>query len=287
MTITEAAPLKVPHRPYSRIRGKRERSVTEIIGYKAIGGLPWAAARETAEFAVRHQDQWMDLSEDEAVERLRLHHRGVWDSRAAIGTATHSVGEAWFNGETVDLFDVVCDLAANDRAAKSWQGHEAEMTERLVPYVDGLEKWWNDWTPSGGTAEDCVRTPGVYIGQRDRWGVTMRGATWGIDWKTTAEQDGSKALYLDSWTLQLTAYDRASELVDYGFDENGKVVELGTRPNAPVQRHGILHLRGDGEYALYPVDVNDAAYEAFLGLARVGEWLRKIEKVTPTAAELS
>jgi len=290
MTITEevgTAKATKLHRPYSRIRNKPERSVTEIIGLKSIGGLPWAAARETAEFAVRHQNEWVFLDEEEAVDRLRLHHRGVWDSRAAIGTATHAVMEAWFAGVTVDLCEVVCDLAENDRSAKSWQGHEDEMTERLVPYIDGLEKWWNDWTPSGGTAEDCIRTPGVYVGQRDRWGVEMNGHTWGLDLKTTAELDGSKALYLDSWTLQLSAYSRAEQIVDYGLDEKDKVVELGTRPNEPVERHGIVHLRGDGEYALYPVEVTDASYEAFLGLARVGEWLRMIEKITPTPAALS
>lgn len=284
MTTTAAAKL---HRPYSRIRNKPERSVTEIIGLKAIPGLPWGAAKETALFAVNHQDEWAELETDAAVDRLRTHHRGVWDSRASFGTATHTVMESWFQGETVDLYELVCDLAANERTAVTWRGHEDEMTERLVPYVDGLEKWWNDWTPSGGTAEDCVRTPGIYVGQRDRWGVNMGGSTWGLDLKTTAEQDGSKGLYYDSWCLQLTAYDRAAELVDYALDEKNKVVELGTRPNERVDKHGIVHLRGDGNYALYPVEVTDAAYEAFLGLARVGTWLRAAEKVELTPAELS
>lgn len=286
MTTTESPP-KPLHRPYSRIRGKRERSVTEIIGLKSIPGLPWGAAKETALFAVNHQDEWSDLDTDAAVDRLRTHHRGVWDSRATFGTATHSVMEAWFNGQTVDLYELVCDLAANERSAKTWQGHEDEMTERLIPYVDGLEKWWNDCSPTGGSAEDCVRTRDVFVGQRDRWGVKMGGSTWGLDLKTTAEQDGSKGLYYDSWCLQLTAYDRADELVDYGLDEKDKVVELGTRPNERVDKHGIIHLRGDGNYALYEVQVTDASFAAFLGLARVGEWLRDIEKVELTAADLS
>jgi len=287
VTVAEATPTPKLHRPYSRLRGRPERSVTEIIGLKAIPGLPWGAAKETALFAVNHQDQWAELDTDAAVDRLRTHHRGVWDSRAAIGTACHAVMESWFAGETVDLEALVCDMAENDYAAKTWRGAEEDAIERLIGYVDGLEKWWNDWQPSGGTSEDCIRTPGVYVGQRDRWGVQMGGASWGLDLKTTAEQEASKALYYDSWCLQLTAYSRADEVVDYGLDENGKVIELGTRPNEPVEKHGIIHLRGDGNYALYPVEVTDASFEAFLGLARVGKWLRSVEKLEMVPAALS
>lgn len=309
MTATEVA-HKPLHRPYARLRGKPERSVTEIIKLKSIPGLPWGAAKETALFAVNHQDEWTDLETDDAVNRLRTHHKGIWDGRAAIGTATHFVLEAWFAGQTVNLFKLVCDLAGTevtpqqddevdtegkripyvktDYAARTWVGHEAEATERLVGYVNGLERWWNDWQPSGGTSEDCVRTPGIYVGQRDRWGVTMKGGqTWGLDLKSTAQTDDDKGLYLDSWTLQLTAYDRAQELVDYAENDKGKVIELGTRPNERVDRHGIIHLRGDGDYALYPVDVTDEAYEAFLGLAHVGTWLRAIDKLDVTPASLS
>lgn len=281
MSIAEVAVQPVPHRPYSRIRGKRERSVTEIIGIKSVGGLPWAAARETAMFAVHHQDEWRDLPDDEAVDRLRTHHRGVWDSRASIGTAVHTVMESWFAGSPVDLAEIVADLAENERTAKTWRGHEAEIVTRLIPYVDGLEQWWTDWSPTGGTSEDCVREPGVYIGQRDRWGVTMDGSTWGLDLKSTAEQDPSKALYLDSWKLQLAAYSRASECVDYGWVD-GKLTEIGTRPNEPVQRHGIVHLRGDGDYTMVEVEITDADYEAFMRLAHFGHWLNGVEKQTPT-----
>lgn len=273
----------VPHRPYSRIRGKRERSVTEIIGLKSIQGLPWAAARETAMFAVHHQDKWSDLAPDDATEHLRRHFRGVWDSRAAIGTATHAVMEAWFAGETVDLYDIVCDLAQNERTAKTWQGREDEMTTLVTGYVDGLEKWWNDWSPKGGSAEDCVRYPGVYVGQRDRWSVEMGGKTWGLDLKSTAEQDAEKAIYHDSWLLQLSAYDRAPEIVEYGWDDKGKLAELSTRPNEPVDAHGIIHLRGDGNYSLFEITVTDQSFEAFMALAQLGHWLHAIDKDIPPA----
>lgn len=278
MTDAFDGPRPIPHRPYSRIRGKRERSVTEIIELKGIPALPWAAAKVTGEFAYDYPEKWKDLPRDEAVEVLRKHHRGIWDSRAAIGTACHTVMEAWDAGETVDLYEIVCDLAAKEYTARTWQGIEDLIVERITPYVDGLERWWNDWEPHGGTTEECVRTPGIYIGQRDRWNVTMRGKKWGVDLKCTAQQDSEKGVYGDSWTLQLAAYRHAEECVEYDWDENGKIVEVGTYPNEPVDATAIIHLRGDQSYTLFEVPTDETAHQAFLTLAHFNTWLRQIPK---------
>jgi hypothetical protein len=279
MSTTKEIRTVLPPRPYARLK-KPERSVTEIIGLKSIPGLPWGAANETALQAV-YTTEWRTLPADEAYNVLRRHHRGVWDSRAAIGTAVHRVLEAWFRDEAVDLAELVDDMARNETSAKSWRGDENATIERLVPYVNGLEKWWNEWEPQGGTSEDCIRTPGTYIGQRDRWGVRMGGHTWGLDLKCTAQSDEDKGLYLDSWALQLAAYRWAQECVDYGLDEKGKIIELGTRPNDLVDRCAIIHLRGNDEYALYEVEADERALGAFLSLAKFGQWLRSIEKDEP------
>ena len=266
---------KVGHRPYARLRNKPERSVTEIIGLKAIDGLPWAAAKETARQAVRHPESWQSLEEDAAVDYLRKFHRGIWDARAANGTATHAVMEAWVDGTTVDLYDLVCDMAENDYQAVSWRGNEAEATERLGLYVDGLEKFWHDWSPEGCVSEQCVRMPGVYIGQRDL-GATCRGLRVLHDIKTTAERDGEKGVYHDSWALQLAGYDKAPEIVHYGFDEKDKIVETGTEPNEPHDSCRVIHLRGDGGYSLYEVDAGEQTFRQFLGLAAFNTWLRDL-----------
>lgn len=281
MTVTDA-PTRL-HRPYARIRNKRERSVTEIIGVKAIPGLPFGAANETAAFAVYHEDAWHDLPADEAYELLRRHHRGVWDGRAAIGTASHIVLESWFNGHTVELYDVVADLIESDKGAKSWRDHETETVTMLEGYLNGLEKWWLDFQPEGGASEECVRTPGVYIGQRDRWNVRCKGlpGVGGIDLKTTARQEADKGVYIDSWTLQLNAYAAADECVDYDLDKRGRVVEVGTRPNPPVEWLGVVHLRGDDNYSFYEVEQDERHLNAFLNLAKVNKWAGEIEKVEP------
>ena len=111
----------------------------------------------------------------------------------------------------------------------------------------------------------------------------MDGALWGLDLKCTAEQDGDKAIYGDSWVLQLAAYARAPEIVTYGYDLTGKLGELSTRPNEPVDRTGIVHLRGDGHYSLFEVPVTDRSFEAFMSLASVAQWLHSIEKDVPVS----
>jgi hypothetical protein len=276
----------IPARPYARIRGKRERSVTEIIGTKGIPGLPWAAAKETALYAVHHDD-WRELAPDEAVDRLRTHHRGIWDSRASMGTATHAVMQAWIAGETVDLYEIVCRMAQDDRQAKAWAGHEDEATVTLAGYVDGLERFWNDWSPTECVSEECVRTPGVYIGQRDLV-ARIRDGRCLFDIKSTAEQDGEKAIYHDSWALQLAAYDQATEIVEYGWGPKDKLIEVSTTPNERVDKCRVIHLRGDGGYALFEVKADESAYQAFLALGKVNTWVRDLapcQAIAPPGGE--
>lgn len=273
MTITQQKP---PHRPYSRIRGKREKSVTEILSHMGIPGLPWGAAKETALFAVHHQDQWINLATDKAVDRLRMHHRGVWDGRASMGTATHAVMESWVDGTTVDLRQLVYDMAANDRQAKSWVGVEDQKVKELTGYVDGLEKFWLDFAPTDIDSEAVVRRPGLAIGQRDIV-CTIKGQRWLCDIKTTATLDADKAIYGDSWRLQMVGYNRCPEVVYYGYDEKNKLVETGTAPNEPAERCGIIHLRGTNDYTFFEVEADDAAEKVFVGLAEMVQWLDTLQ----------
>ncbi|HEX7355270.1 MAG TPA: PD-(D/E)XK nuclease family protein [Mycobacteriales bacterium] len=254
--------------------------MTEIIGYKAVPGLPWGAAKETALYAVNSFDEWRDLLDDAATDVLRLRHRAVWDSHASIGTALHAVNEAWDAGTEVDLDALVCDMADSDKQAKLWQGHEAETVDRLEGYVDGLEKFWNVHRPIERRCEECVRTPNVYVGQRDMVAtINWRGAKSRVllDIKTTHEQDPEKAVYHDSWALQLAAYRYAEECVGYALNDAGKVVETGAWENDPVDACAVIHLRGDGGFTLYEVAADEDAYQAFLALASFGRWDRALK----------
>jgi len=235
------------HRPYARKRGGPP-SVTTVLGVLDKPGLPWAAARETAMFAVFHMPDWQSLGEADAVERLRKHHRGIWDGRAAMGTLVHQVNEAWAHDETVNIEDAIRDVLD---AGRVWRDYTLdELIGEANRYLDGLEKFWTDFQPETLQAEDVVRHPGQnsYIGQRD-WRCRVNGERWLMDVKTTAQQDDDKGLYPDTWRLQLAAYRYAEERVHY--DETGE--EIGTEANEPVDHCGIIHLRGDGNYRLYQV----------------------------------
>jgi hypothetical protein len=248
------------HRPYARKRNGPP-SVTTILDAMATPGLEWGSAKETALFAVHHQDEWTHLDPDVAVNKLRRHFRGVWDGRADVGTAVHHINEAW-----------------------TW-GEDADVPPELVGYVDGLERFWRDFQPETVATEEVVRYPDgnlSYIGQRD-WVADLGGDRWLLDIKTTAQQDADKGVYPDSWRLQLAAYRWATEIVLY--DEKNK--EVGTVPNYPVDRCGVIHLRGDGDYTLYELQAGKAEWERFLQLRRVWTWVNKEASVPAPAPVLA
>ena len=237
---------RTPPRPYARSR-KHGPSVTTVLS--ALGGknLEWGSSKETAKFAVLHQEEWMHLPEQEAIDLLRRHFRGVWDGRAQVGTIVHSVSEAW-----------------------SW-GEEAEYPDHVEGYVEGLAQFHMDFAPVTVATEEVVRHVDKlngFIGQRD-WVCDFAGARWLLDIKTTAELDPSKGLYFDSWRLQLAAYRGCEEIVEYDADGN----EVAAHPAYPVGRCGVLHLRGDGAYSLYEVQAGATEWNRFLQVIGLHRWL--------------
>lgn len=237
--VHESCPLPAA-RPYAR---KRVPSVTTLIGVMDKPGLSWGAAKETAIFAFEHQDQWSRLDKDEAVERLRKHHRGVWDASARVGTMCHAVAEAWSYGRDWNAPD---DL-------------EDELYERMAGYVSGLEAFFADAKPEVIATELVVagncgfhgEAEFPYTGTAD-WLCNINGEPWLLDIKTTSNLDESKEFYTREWRLQLAAYRWASEIVHYhGTEEvaRWKFEDCVPRPT----RTGIVHMRGNGGYQLIDV----------------------------------
>lgn len=262
---------RTPPRPYARQR--QYTSVTTYLGAMGKDGLQHAAAKEVAAFAVDQYDEWRYLERDDAVDRLRKHFVGLWDGRAAMGTLVHAVNEAWTWGETVDI-DALVDEAANrdKRPVRIWQGRERFVAQEAQGYVDGLERFWNDFQPTTVATEEVVRDPSKttpYIGQRD-WTADLGPERWLLDMKCTANQDESKGYYWDSWRLQLAAYRFAPEIVLY--DDEGN--ESETLPNYSVDRCGVVHLRGNGHYAFFDVQAGPAELATFTALCGLHRWMK-------------
>ena len=277
----------IPSRPYSKVRGS-EPSVTTILGVKNTPGLDWAAAKLTAEHAV-YEDEWkLDgrgvwLPEHEQIDNLRRYFKGIWNGRAYMGTLVHSVNEAWCNG---DRFDIDALLQAHLPWNRNAELYDMKKLAALL-YIQGLEQWWLDAQPTDILSEDCVRTPGKYVGTRDMV-CTIDGERWLIDIKTTEQQDPEKGIYSDSWALQLAAYRYAQEVITYEWlhedQKRGPVkprlVVSTVEPNAPVDRCGVIHLRGNNKYDFYEVEASEQTYEVFYSLIPIYHWFKNCPPVT-------
>ena len=290
--------MEIPSRPYSKVKGS-EASVTTILSVKNTPGLDWAAALLTAEYAVL-EDTWkVDnggavLSPEDQIDNLRRYFKGIWDGRAYMGTLTHKVMEAWAAGEVVELADLVNAHAPWTKSAEVFDVKVAEAQK----YTNGLAAWWEDAEPTDCLTEQCVRVPGQYVGTRDLV-CTINDERWLLDVKSTnhkwdpkVKPEKQKALYGDSWALQLAAYRYAREIVTYewipGTDSRGKpkdqLVVASVGANEPVERTGIIHLRGDDTYHFYEVDARVDTYDVFLSLIPIAAWLKK--PPVPTLTEL-
>lgn len=264
---------ELPHRPYSLLRNQPP-SVTTILSMLPKPGVPWAAAKEAAMFAVLHGDKWKHLPDDEAIEAIRKHPFGIWDGRAANGTLVHSVLESYCNGENVDLEKLIDRTIETDRNARTWKHRDPDdLVEMVLGYVLGIEAWLEDFQPRDVRSETVVRWPNLWIGQTDLR-CLIDGEDWLWDLKSSHQQDDDKGVYGDSYALQLCMYGMARETVSYRLEDapqlkrGFRVVETGTGPWSRPDRYGIIHLRGDERYTAYEVDVTRDIERTALRLAR-------------------
>lgn len=236
------------HRPYAR-RKREESSVTEALKYLPADGLPFGAAKETAIFAYFHPEEWQDLPEAEAIRRLMLHHRGVWNGRACMGTLLHKGNEARANRVPFPLEQEIKAMIEDEPNASIWKSMDLDdVFEQALGYLIGLDNWWDDYNPEVLATESVLRCRGFHIGQMDlAMKLVIDGRVVTVDLKTTAQQDEDKAVYLDKWIYQTNAYNFSEEQVFYRLDAKGKLVECCTVPWEPGEGCSVIHLRGDSE----------------------------------------
>jgi len=246
----------VSGRPYAKVAGS-EPSVTTII--QASTGKPFlapSAAKITAEFALADR-KWRTMSADEAVRRMKGHYRQVWAAKAALGTAVHTVNEAWCAGDSTDVA-------------------ETELAPGLAPLLAGLDQFWSLYEPETVATETVVRTPGLYVGSLD-WLARIDGRLWLIDLKTTSKELG-RAIYASTWTLQLAAYGFAAETVTYTMDTDDNVLGSEAGPPIPTpERFGVLHLHTSGDWELLGLPDVPAARPYFVDMARCYAWRKALD----------
>lgn len=265
-------------RPYARSRSS-EVSVTTAINILDKPGLPFGASKEAARFAVLEPDQWQHLTDQDAIDRIRRQHVGVWKGRAEMGTLLHTVNQEWVAGNSPDLFSLVSNV-------KSWENQIEEKVAEANRYVDDLARFWDQWMPTDIRCEEVVRTPGSYIGSRDLVMTLKDGRRVVADIKTSAEQRGDKAIYGDSWSLQLAAYRYAREVLTYRWSDKNKPEIDTVTPNEPVDAGIIISIRGNGEPMVYEVECGPDMLDAFLQCVHLYNWRKTVPnpiplKVTP------
>lgn len=227
-----------------RLNGKPIPTATGVSGMLDKPGLPWGAAGETALFAIHHQDEWMHLAEDDAYHRLRKHHRGVWNEKAARGTSVHALAMQWAKGEEVD-----CPAELN-------------------PYLDALEAFYVERDPQWVKVEQYIlhleegrEYGGQFDYMRDENGLTLG------DIKT-----GKR--YPIETTLQLAGYRYAEHMATY--DAKGKLSALEPMPLA--SRCEVLYLHDDGTFEVLELPADRAAYDRFMSLRDAWSWVKEMER---------
>lgn len=215
------------------------RSVTTLLG--ALG-KPWLggwAAKMVAEYAYDRQDVWAGLTKAEAVRLLK---GAPWDKRDAaadVGTAVHSAIESLVLGQTPPPYppEIAAHMANFNRFVSDyrpdWQAAEAAVFSRRYGYAGTLD--------------------GI---------VGIGGRTYILDVKT------SKALYADTFPLQLAAYAHAEFI---GLPDGSE----GTLP--AIDGGVILHLTAD-DYRLVQVRVDADVFNAFLYVVQAYRWQHDTSK---------
>lgn len=219
-------------------------SVTGVLGLLNKDGLAWGAAKETALFAIHHRDEWEHLDAESAYHRLRKHHAGVWSDKAKRGTLVHSLNAEWV------------------------AGNEVECPPDCVPYVDALERFWTDLSPTWIEVERSVvyNVPGLEFGGSFDAVVDIAGRRTLLDLKT-----GKR--YPIETTAQLAAYRYAQGMAVYSPLGGLESIE----PMPEVDATAVLYLHEDGTYELLEVPGDRASFDAFLALRRVWNWTQAME----------
>jgi hypothetical protein len=201
--------------------------VTGITGVLDKPALPWAAAKETALWALHHRDDVANLGEQPWLDAATRAHRDVWNSKRDRGTNLHGHAEQLIRTGYTDA--------------------PAEQLALVESAADFLDRW--DVQPVW-TETSVYHDVYTYAGRLDLIAELGDGLAWLLDFKT------GSGVYPEM-ALQAAGYRFATHLVAE-TDAGTHDVDM-----PPVDRVGIVHVRPDG-WDLHPITAGDAEFAAFL-----------------------
>jgi hypothetical protein len=215
--------------------GQPVMGVTTILNK----GLPkpalvgWAA-REVAEFVAGRRDILTKLSDEELVDLCKGAPYRTRDAAANRGTEVHKLAQRLAGGEEVDVPEV------------------------LTGHVDAYLAFLEAFSPSSALVERPV------FNRTYRYGGTMDmlAKTDELGWTLFDIKTSGSGIYPDI-ALQMAAYGNCEVYVDADGDE---------QPMPEVDSYAAIWVRADG-YDVYPVDVSDREFKAFLYVQQVAFWL--------------
>lgn len=172
-------------------------------------------------------------------------YREEWRKKADLGTRVHAHCEAWLRGE--EIFPL----------------------EDEVPYLDALERFFDDTAPLP-TAIERVVLSGLGYGGRFDFIAEFNELNTLVDLKTGRP-------YAVEHTLQLSAYRYADGMATY--DEAGALARLDPVPL--IDRAGCLYLDREGTYSFVEYPVTERSFDIFCALLEVRQGLEALAKELP------
>lgn len=238
-------------------------SVTNIVGVKSKPAIPGWAAKLAGERAIKHEDRWHAIQQEEGDEAARkwisAASREEMNYKAAMGSAIHlaaevldtEVTDSGFSGPLIERLDGVLAKhggASGDNLNRVWL-HVIQYREFIrecgVQFVERERTVFNPDDGWAGTLDAIVNVP-------DDKGALRR---YVMDIKTGG-------VYADSNALQLSAYRHATYVVDGN----------ASKPFSH-QIHGgfVLQLKPKS-YKVYFMRCDDAVYRRFLAARDLWLW---------------
>ena len=274
-------------RPYARSGIPSVTTVIDLANFDSKGRrMAWSAAEKAAVAAVHFTQDWWDKASSVTITQAVLdiiHDEGLEYHLKDVVPCTQD-HKVWpglcpackflrsrFHYETERKKHLGSHL---HHLALSWaQGEEIPSDERLDPYLDGLEAWYELYKPAWAGLEQIVymhNNAREYVGTFDaladldcpiHLGIRDR---WLLDIKT------GQGRWDKEWALQLAAYRYANEITEW---RDGKQYAKSSMPL--VTHTGVIWLHDTGEAELVEVETSAEEWNQFQRLLDVWQWSKR------------